>query len=51
MADADGSKEINYPEWLITSANRIRLLSEEKLESIFKMLDRDCNYTVSVDSK
>jgi calcium-dependent protein kinase len=49
MADADGSGEINYSEWLMTAINRDRLLSHEKLESIFKMLDRDGSKTISVE--
>lgn len=31
IADTDGSGEIDYSEWLVATANRKSLLSEEKL--------------------
>lgn len=39
MADSDNSGEINYSEWIMTSIDRTKLITNEKLESAFKMFD------------
>jgi calcium-dependent protein kinase len=49
MADADNSGEINYSEWVMTAIDRTKLLSAEKLESAFKMIDKDGSKTVSIE--
>ena len=49
MADADGSGEINYSEWLITVVSREKLMTLEKIESIFRLFDKDKSSTISVD--
>jgi calcium-dependent protein kinase len=40
-ADADGNGDINYSEWIMTSIDRSKLLTNEKLESAFKLFDKD----------
>jgi calcium-dependent protein kinase len=49
MADADGSGEINYSEWLITVVSREKLMTLEKIESIFRLFDKDKSSTISVE--
>ena len=49
MADAEGSGEINYSEWLMTVVSREKLLSLEKMEKIFKMFDKDKSQTISIE--
>ena len=49
MADADGSGEINYSEWLMTVVSREKLMTQEKLESIFKLFDKDKSSSISVN--
>ena len=48
MADADGSGEIIYSEWLMTVVSREKIMTKEKLESIFKLFDKDKSSTISV---
>lgn len=49
MADADGNNEINYSEWILASLDRTKLLSTEKLEAAFNMLDKDNSKTISLE--
>ena len=49
MADTDGSGEIDYSEWLMTAVSREKLISQEKLESVFMMLDKDNSNSISVE--
>lgn len=49
MADSDGSGEINYSEWLMTVVSREKLLSQEKMESVFRIFDKDKSETISVE--
>ena len=41
IADADGSGEIDYSEWIIASVNKKKLLTQEKLELAFNLFDKD----------
>lgn len=45
QADADGSGEIDYSEWVVATINKKKLLSNEKLEAAFQLFDK-----VSVES-
>jgi calcium-dependent protein kinase len=49
MADADNSGEINYSEWVLAAIDRTKLVSNEKLEAAFRMIDTDGSKTVSTD--
>lgn len=40
---------INYSEWIMATMNRKNALSMEKLESAFKMFDKDGNGTISLN--
>jgi calcium-dependent protein kinase len=46
-ADLDKSGSIDYNEFLIACSNRQKLLNKEKLESTFKMFDKDGNGSIS----
>jgi len=46
-ADLDKSGAIDYNEFLIACSNKAKLLNVEKLESTFKMFDKDGNGSVS----
>ena len=46
--DYDKNGEINYSEWLMTVVSREKIMSQEKLESIFKLFDKDKSSTISV---
>ena len=48
MADADGSGEINYTEWLMTVVSREKIMTQEKVEQIFRLFDKDKSSTISV---
>jgi len=39
--DADGSEEIDYLEWLVSTIDKKSLLSDEKLEACFNHFDKD----------
>lgn len=41
MADANGSGEIDYSEWIIATTDKKKLLTEEKLRLAFKIFDKD----------
>ena len=47
--DADGSGEIEYSEFVIATMNEKNLLSNNKLQSAFKMFDKDGGGTISTD--
>jgi calcium-dependent protein kinase len=47
--DADGSGEIEYSEFVVATLNEKNLLSNNKLQTAFKMFDKDGGGTISVD--
>lgn len=49
VADADGSGEIDYSEWIIASVNKRKLLTHEKLELAFNLFDKDRSGSISAD--
>ena len=42
IADTNNSGELDYSEFVAYSVNRNKLLSDEKLEQVFKMFDTVC---------
>lgn len=49
IADADGSGEIDYSEFVVATINKTRLLSDEKLVAAFKLFDKDSSGSISAD--
>ena len=49
VADADGSGEIDYSEWIVATMDKRKLLSNEKLETAFNLFDKDGSGTISAD--
>lgn len=49
IADADGSGEIDYSEWVVATMDKRKLLSNEKLETAFNLFDKDGSGTISAD--
>ena len=47
--DADGSGEIEYSEFVVATMNEKNLLSNNKLQTAFKMFDKDGGGTISVE--
>lgn len=47
IADADGSGEIDYSEWIVATTDKKRLLSNEKLETAFSLFDKDGSGSIS----
>lgn len=47
IADADGSGEIDYSEWVVATMDKRKLLTNEKLESAFNLFDRDGGGSIS----
>ena len=47
--DADGSGEIEYSEFVIATMNEKNLLSKNKLQTAFKMFDKDGGGTISTE--
>ena len=47
--DADGSGELEYSEFVIATMNEKNLLSNNKLQSAFKMFDKDGGGTISTE--
>ena len=47
--DADGSGEIEYSEFVIATMNEKNLLSNNKLQTAFKMFDKDGGGTISTE--
>ena len=49
MADVNDDGVISYSEWLITSMDRQKLLTQDKIEAAFAGFDADKSKTVSFD--
>jgi len=49
IADADGSGELDYSEWVVASMDKRKLLTNEKLESAFNLFDRDGGGSISAN--
>ena len=49
LADIDGSGEIDYSEWLVATANKKSLISDEKLKTAFAYFDKDGSGSISID--
>jgi calcium-dependent protein kinase len=47
--DADGSGEIEYSEFVVASMNEKNLLNNSKLQTAFKMFDKDGGGSISID--
>jgi calcium-dependent protein kinase len=47
-ADVDGNGQISYNEWLLTAVSVEKLLQEDKLESAFKLFDKDNSRTLTI---
>ena len=47
--DADGSGEIDYSEFVVATMNEKNLLSNNKLQTAFKMFDKDGGGSISTD--
>ena len=47
--DADGSGAIDYSEFVVATMNEKNLLSNNKLQSAFKMFDKDGGGSISID--
>lgn len=47
--DADGSGEIEYSEFVVATLNEKNLLSNNKLQTAFKMFDKDGGGSISTD--
>jgi len=47
--DADGNGEIEYSEFVVATMNEKQLLSSNKLQSAFKMFDKDGGGSISTD--
>lgn len=47
VADADGSGEIEYSEWVIATINKANLLSDQMLITAFSLFDEDGGGSIS----
>ena len=47
IADLDGNGEIEYSEWVVATTDKQNLLTDEKLQTAFKLFDRDGGGTIS----
>ena len=47
--DADGNGEIDYSEFVVATMNEKNLLSNNKLQTAFKMFDKDGGGSISTD--
>jgi len=47
--DADGSGEIEYSEFVVATLNEKNLLSNNKLQTAFRMFDKDGGGSISID--
>lgn len=49
IADADGSGEIDYSEWVVATMDKRKLLTNEKLEVAFNLFDKDGGGSISAN--
>lgn len=49
IADADGSGEIDYSEFVVATINKRKLLTDEKLVSAFSLFDKDGSGSISAN--
>jgi calcium-dependent protein kinase len=49
IADADGSGEIDYSEFVVATMDKRKLLSNEKLEQAFNLFDKDKSGSISAN--
>mmetsp|Transcript_17681 Transcript_17681/g.20432 ORF Transcript_17681/g.20432 Transcript_17681/m.20432 type:complete len:234 (-) Transcript_17681:23-724(-) len=49
IADADGSGEIDYWEWVVSTIDKTKLLSEAKMRAAFSLFDKDGGGTITPD--
>eukprot|EP00344_Euplotes_crassus_P011841 CAMPEP_0197009586 /NCGR_PEP_ID=MMETSP1380-20130617/50755_1 /TAXON_ID=5936 /ORGANISM="Euplotes crassus, Strain CT5" /LENGTH=174 /DNA_ID=CAMNT_0042430947 /DNA_START=125 /DNA_END=646 /DNA_ORIENTATION=- len=47
IADADGSGEIDYSEWVVACIDKTKLLSENKMKQAFSLFDKDGGGSIS----
>ena len=47
--DTDGSGEIEYSEFVVATMNEKNLLNNNKLQTAFKMFDKDGGGSISID--
>jgi len=47
VADADGSGEIEYSEWVMATINKQNLLSDKMLVTAFSLFDEDGGGSIS----
>lgn len=47
IADADGSGEIDYSEWMVATIDKSKLLSENKMKQAFSLFDKDGGGSIS----
>jgi calcium-dependent protein kinase len=49
IADADGSGEIDYSEFVVATMDKRKLLTNEKLETAFNLFDKDGSGSISAN--
>jgi calcium-dependent protein kinase len=49
IADADGSGEIDYSEFVVSAINKRKLLSNEKMATAFNLFDKDGSGSISAN--
>lgn len=49
IADADGSGEIDYSEWIVATIDKTKLLSDKNMKAAFGLFDKDGGGTISPD--
>ena len=47
IADADGSGEIDYSEWVVATIDKNKLLSDKNMRAAFSLFDKDGGGTIS----
>ena len=47
IADADGSGEIDYSEWVVATIDKTKLLSDTKMRQAFSLFDKDGGGSIS----
>lgn len=50
MADAYNFGSVNYASWIMASINREKLMTKEKIEMMFRIVERITNKKISGDS-